>query len=160
MKNRDCSFVDGNQRFGFRATGVLLRDGKILIQRGVNDVDYALPGGHVALLETSAEALVREYKEELGVDIIVGRMIWVEEVFWKWGEWDAHTICHYHLVYLSEDSSLSMERIFNSLETDVSRLLFQWVDINDLEKYKIYPEFLKKELCNLSNDIKHFVTRE
>lgn len=160
MKNRDCSFVDANQRFGFRTAGVFILGNKILIQRGIKDKEFALPGGCVAFGETSAEALIREYKEELGVNVTVGRLIWVEEVFWKWSEWDVHTICHYHLIDLSSNSHLPRKGVFKSLDTDVSRLLFQWVDINELGNYKIYPVFLKDELSNLSDNIKHFITRE
>lgn len=160
LKNRDWLFIDENRIHNFRSTGVLFRDGKILIQRGINDTEFALPGGHVAWGETSAETLVREYKEELGVDISVGRLIWVEEVFWKWGEREAHTICHYHLVTLTIPSQIPMISIFKSLETDESRLIFQWVDIEELQNYKIYPVFLKDKITNLSDEIEHFVTRD
>jgi ADP-ribose pyrophosphatase YjhB (NUDIX family) len=60
MKERDWLFYDGDKTYNFRTTGVLIQNGKILIQRGVNDIDYALPGGQVAWGETSAEALMRE----------------------------------------------------------------------------------------------------
>ena len=32
---------------------------------------YATPGGHVESLETAEEAVVRELKEELGIDIVI-----------------------------------------------------------------------------------------
>lgn len=48
MKNIDWLFVEENRIHNFRSAGVLLNEGKILLQRGVEDTEYALPGGHVA----------------------------------------------------------------------------------------------------------------
>ncbi|HBL83746.1 MAG: hypothetical protein A2Y17_08600 [Clostridiales bacterium GWF2_38_85] len=135
LRKIDLRFNEDNKLFGFRSTGVLIHNGRILIQRGVDDTEFALPGGCVAWGETSAETLVREFKEELGVDIVIKRLIWVEEVFWKWGDKNAHTLCHYHLIALTDVSQIPNEGIIKSLETDESRLLFQWVDINKLGGY-------------------------
>lgn len=159
MKNRDWLFAEENRIHNFRSAAILLHEGKILLQRGVEDTEYALPGGHVAWGETSAEALIREYKEELGVTISVERLIWVEEAFWKWGLKEAHTLCHYHMVRLNSASQIPLSGLFKSLETDESRLIFQWVDINELQEYKVYPEFLQYKISNLADGIEHFVTR-
>lgn len=160
MKNRDWLFIDENRIHNFRSTGVLINDGKILIQRGTHDTEYALPGGHVAWGETSADTLIREYKEEMGADISVERLIWVEEVFWKWGVRDAHTLCHYHLVSINSPTQIPLNGVFKSLETDESRLIFQWVDVNELQHFKVYPVFIKDKITNLSDGIEHFVSRD
>ena len=47
-----------------RTVGVLVRDGKLLVQRDRDGSEYALPGGHVKIGESTADGLVREYKEE------------------------------------------------------------------------------------------------
>ena len=160
MKNKDWLFVDENRIYDFRSTGVLLNNGKILIQRGIDDTEFALPGGHVAWGETSAEALVREYMEELGANISIDRLLWVEETFWKWGVNKAHTICHYYLVNLSSPIQIPNSGTFKSLKTDESRLIFQWVDLSELQNYKIYPVFLNSKITNLSDGIEHFITRD
>lgn len=160
MGNRDWLFIEKNKIHSFRSAGVLINEGKILIQRSIDDSAFALPGGHVAWGETSAEALIREYKEELGVDITVDRLIWVEEVFWKWGERDTHTICHYHLIRLNNRNQIPNEGIFKSLETDESRLIFKWVNINELQYHSVYPTFLKEKVNDLSGGIEHFIGRD
>lgn len=50
---------------------------------------YAIPGGHVEVGETAKEAVVRELKEELGIEIVVEDQVGVieidgkrEEYFW------------------------------------------------------------------------------
>lgn len=50
--------------------GVLVKDGKILVQRDRNGNEYALSDGHIKLGETIADGLIREYKEETGADMI------------------------------------------------------------------------------------------
>lgn len=158
LKNKDWLFRDENRIYNFRSAGVLVNGGKILIQRAIDNTEFALPGGHVAFGETSAETLVREYNEELGVEVLVNRLIWVEEVFWKWGEREAHTICHYHLISLNIPLQIPTEGTFKSLESDESRLIFQWVNINEIKNYKIYPVFLKDKITNLTDGIEHFIT--
>lgn len=52
---------------------ILERDGKILLARRFNtgyaDGQYQMPSGHVESNEFPAEAIIREAKEEIGIDI-------------------------------------------------------------------------------------------
>ena len=61
--------------------GVLVKNNRVLVQRDKNGSEYALPGGHIKIGETLEAGLVREYKEETGVDIEVKRLLWSEECF-------------------------------------------------------------------------------
>jgi ADP-ribose pyrophosphatase YjhB (NUDIX family) len=163
LKNKDWLFIEGNKIFNFRTNGILVHNGKVLIQRSNEDVEYAVPGGQVAWGETSAEALVREFKEEMGADISADRLIWVEESFWKWGNKDAHSICHYYLVSLKDPSQIPEKGTFTSLDTDASRLIFQWIDIKQLKKspdITVYPLYLKDKITGISDGIEHFIYHE
>jgi ADP-ribose pyrophosphatase YjhB (NUDIX family) len=62
-----------------RACGVVLHAGKILLQRKVHESIWALPGGRVEDGETAESAVAREFTEELGWDVRVGRRLWVFE---------------------------------------------------------------------------------
>lgn len=57
----DCSVKTENAAFGYRTAGVLIKNGKILLQRERNGDEYAVPGGHVKLGERSDDALKREF---------------------------------------------------------------------------------------------------
>ena len=35
-----------------------------------------------------------------------------------------------------------------------------WIPIKDIDKYRAYPSFLKKEIGNLQPEIKHVITYE
>ncbi|MEG2200108.1 MAG: NUDIX hydrolase, partial [Anaerovorax sp.] len=58
-------------------------DGKILMVRQSHEGRsiWMAPGGGIEAGETSAEAAVREVKEETGLDIKIGNLLWhVEDV--------------------------------------------------------------------------------
>ncbi|MDI3340142.1 MAG: NUDIX domain-containing protein [Sphaerobacter sp.] len=65
----------GRAHFLYRAGGVCLQDGRVLLHRAVDDDYWSLPGGRCEILETAAEALAREMREELAVDVTVGRLL-------------------------------------------------------------------------------------
>ena len=61
------------------ARGVCVQDGKILLCRAKGGATTYLPGGHIEFGETGRQALVREVKEELGVDAQTGAFLGVVE---------------------------------------------------------------------------------
>lgn len=99
--DRDWFFRTDEYICDLRTVGVLIRNGKLLVQRDRDGSEYALPGGHVKIGETTADGLVREYREETGAEIKVGKLLWTEECFWKWNGTQAHNIAFYYLIELT-----------------------------------------------------------
>ena len=62
-----------------RVTGVVVEDGRILLLNQDADVgrSWSLPGGKLEDGETLAGALVREMKEETGLEVEPGRLLYV-----------------------------------------------------------------------------------
>lgn len=59
---------------------IITKDGKVLIDRDAQDADiWELPGGRLHVDEVPEEGLKREMKEELGIDIKIGTVIYVEQ---------------------------------------------------------------------------------
>ena len=61
------------------ARGVCVVDGKILLCKAKGGKTTYLPGGHIEFGETGRQALVREIKEELGLDSSTGAFLGVVE---------------------------------------------------------------------------------
>lgn len=66
-----------NSKFVIRCRAVIIHDGKLLVVRHVGKEFYALPGGHLELGETPLACVRREVIEELGIEPVVGRLLYV-----------------------------------------------------------------------------------
>ena len=82
--NQQSSFntTNAKQVFPEPTVGALIVDkqGKILLARSHKWFDkYTLPGGHIEVGESMADAVRREVKEEVGLDVEVMEMLLVQE---------------------------------------------------------------------------------
>lgn len=163
INTKDILFNSEDSVFSFRVAGVLILNGKILLQRPTNDIGYAYPGGHVNFGETSENALIREFKEEINVDIKPTKLLWIGENFFPWGKRDCHQICLYYLVDLCDASQISLNGSFyvqDKLAEKTWKLEFSWINLSTLKDIELYPENTKMKLINMSDNIEHFVYRE
>lgn len=154
----DILFKADDYIFDVRTVGVLVKDGKILVQRDRDGNEYALPGGHIQLGETTTDGLVREYKEETGADVRPLRLLWTEECFLGWNGRKAHNLAYYYLIELCEGSDIPNVGEFVS-HKDNCNVVIGWMPIDKLEDVIIYPEFLKKKIFELNSPPEHFVSR-
>ena len=155
---KDWIFATDNAVCDLRTVGVLIRDNKLLVQRDREGNEYALPGGHVKIGETTEEALIREFKEETDADIKCVRLLWTEECFWEWNRKQAHNISFYYLIELCDGSDIPNISEFVP-HKDNCNVLIGWVPIEQLNIITIYPEFLKNEIDRLNDLPKHFVSK-
>ena len=123
------------------ARGVCIRDGKILLCRAKGGKTTYLPGGHVEFGETGRQALVRETKEELGVDAETGAFLGVvENSFMQHGKPHAEVNLVYELKLPDGISAQSRE----------DWIEFEWRDIARLD------DLLPAEFRRLSVDADSF----
>ena len=120
------------------ARGVCARDGKVLLCLPKDRSYSYLPGGHIEFGETGREALVREMKEETGLDATAGELLGVvESSFVQKGE--KH--CEINLIYkMSLVSSLSSSSPLPSCE---DWICFDWVPCDRIATANLLPPEMK-----------------
>ena len=119
------------------ARGVCIEDGKVLLCLP-KDRSYAyLPGGHIEFGEKGREALVREMKEETGLDATAGELLGVvESSFVQKGE--KH--CEINLIYEMKVRGCGGEKV-RSLE---EWICFEWADCDKISSVNLLPGEMKK----------------
>lgn len=158
---QDILFKTEEFVFSYRIQGVLIRDGKALLQRSGDD--YAFVGGHVAAMETTCQTLVREFWEELHTDIAIDRLMAVGEVFFPWGSKPCHQIGLYYAVHLTDESQLPLDGVFHGYdELDGERidLDFCWIPLEELTQINVYPPEMIPHILSGSKEVLHFVYQE
>lgn len=87
--------------FKFRPSvyGVLIKGNHVLLKRHPSITQYELPGGGIELNETIDQGLVREFKEETGLEIEIGKVLHIEDSFFTHDNEDAHGILIFYQVH-------------------------------------------------------------
>jgi ADP-ribose pyrophosphatase len=142
-----------------RAAGILIKNGKVLLQAPKDSEEYAFIGGHVEFGEQSADTLCREWKEELGADITVGKLQWIEENFWIWNGEEQHTVCLTYTIVLDNESQIPLDGSFASKEQD-SNVWFHWIPLGEVKNLTVYPTDAANLLAQLNGGIQHIIYRE
>lgn len=128
---------------------ILIKDGKILLQRRSNPNKYgygmlAMPAGHLEANENVYDALKREMKEELGIDVINSEIVQVMNLKGDTDIYDAYFFtCNYN------------GSIKNIEKENVKTL--EWVDVNsNLEELMPYQKYALSKYLE-SNDNKYTI---
>ena len=159
----DMLFKTDDYIFSYRVGGVLIHKGKVLMQNAEGDDGYAFIGGHVAFGETTDETLVREFKEEIGADIKIERLLMVNENFFPWGNLPCQQINLYYLVSLKDESQIPLDRNFKALDelgNERIELDMCWLPLEDVPSKNIYPPQAKEHIMNIPDEIVYFVYKE
>lgn len=153
----DILFDTEKGRFSYRVAGLAVQDGRLLVQRAKGDDGLAIPGGHVAFGEMTEETLRREFQEELGLQVKVGGLAAVGEVFFHWGG-PCQQIALYYRVALTEGPWEGVRHGFDEYGGVREEIDFLWVPVEDLiaGKHKVYPPQAREWLTG-EGGIQHFV---
>ena len=123
------------------ARGVCVVDGRVLLCKARGGDSTYLPGGHIEFGEKGAEALVREIKEELGLDSTAGEMLGVvENSFLQHGRPHAEI----NLVYTLRLDCPEKEMLACRAQEDW--IEFEWRDLGDLDSANLLPPEMKRFL--------------
>ena len=158
----DILYKEKDFVFSYRVGGILIHDGRILLQKPLHD-DYSIIGGHVAAMETTAETLKREFAEELHADVEVGEMMAVGEIFFPWGGRPCHQISLYYRVELTDPTAIPLRGSFfgyDDLDNQRINLEYCWISLEELASIRVYPQELVPHIVSGTGEILHFVSRQ
>ena len=123
------------------AKAVVIKDGKLLAIKlnDGNEEFYILPGGGQDSEEQLPQAAVREVREETGLDVKCGDLLFVIEGVH--GE-DFHRV---DLVFACEYVGLSANA---ELHGDNNQIGYEWLDLAILNRLPLYPSKLRRPIMN------------
>ncbi|UII56148.1 NUDIX hydrolase [Cytobacillus spongiae] len=156
----DLVFVKGNQCFNYRAAAVCIEEGHILLNRGKEEDYWFLPGGRVQMMESGAEALRRELKEEIGAVLHVESLLWIVENFFILDKHQFHEIGLYYKGALQGSSFIEKGGTPFVIQDQQKEFLFQWIPIEQVKHLNIQPTFLQNRLEQLPKYTEHLILRQ
>ncbi|NLZ52866.1 MAG: 8-oxo-dGTP diphosphatase MutT [Thermoanaerobacteraceae bacterium] len=108
--------------------GVIADNDKVLITRRAPKENFAggweFPGGKIEVDETPQDCLVRELKEELNIEVSIGKFC--TEVTHDYGNMNINLITYYCTIINGEIQVSVHDK-------------YKWVNIKDLLKYDLLP---------------------
>ena len=130
------------------ALGIAIKNNKLLVGEGFdkikNQTFYRCLGGGIEFLEKSSDALKREFKEEIGANIIIKDFLGISENIFTYEGKNAHEIIFFYSIELPDNNYKNEYHIVDENDS----YLAKWIDINDFKnKSKIlYPDEIFKYL--------------
>ena len=156
----DCGFTRENHWFRYRAAAIIVENGCVLLAGNENEDYLYSVGGGVHMGETAEAAVLREVLEETGVQYEIDHLAVIHENFFNETSGtlkglDCHEISLYFLM-----KPRGTQELHSNSYTCGAKEEMHWIPINDLNKYKAFPSFLKEYLSTEHSGIEHIVTDE
>ena len=157
----DITFETEAGRFNYRVCAVLLDRGRILAMHDERSPYFYLPGGRVRMGERAEDAVLREVREELGIEARILRPLWLSQSFFNEDvvRVDYHELCLYFLVDASATDLLTRGDRFRGPELRHVHD-FEWLPFERLKNEYFYPLFLKTEIFHLPEQLTLRTDRE
>lgn len=128
--------------------GVVRNGNKLLVSKGYDKTKkqefYRCLGGGIEFLEKSEDALKREFKEELNIEIEIGKFLGISENIFNYIGKNAHELILFYDAYINDrDYQEKYTLIEDDLETEAI-----WIDVNRFKNKELilYPEQIFKYL--------------
>ena len=144
----DCAFSQGNNWFRYRTGGFIMHDNKLLFVKSNFGGYYYILGGAVHLGETSKDCILREVREEAGIEAKIDHLAVVAENFFKGKDGfvdgkDCHVLEFYYLLTVKDMSGLK------TVTDDGEELC--WIDIDKVAASDIKPAFVPERIGEILN---------
>lgn len=154
----DCFITKDNKWFRYRAAAIIIEEGCVLFAGNEKSNYYYSIGGGVHMGETAYDAVLREVYEETGIMYRVDRLAVIHENLFNDNSGtlkglDCHEICFYFLMKSRGTKELNSNSYSQGVKEEM-----KWIPIEDLDKYKAFPSFMKDYVTKMPLNIVHIVT--
>jgi 8-oxo-dGTP pyrophosphatase MutT (NUDIX family) len=126
-----------------RLRAIIEHEGRMLLVQGRARTHWALPGGHLEEGESLPDAMRREIIEELGVEPVLGKVLYVYQLFFADGE---ESLEFFYEVINSADF-LDVDRSQTS-HGELELAAHAFVDVSQPTELQILPEFLREHVTH------------
>ncbi|MCR4713036.1 MAG: NUDIX domain-containing protein [Treponemataceae bacterium] len=156
----DCGFTKDNKWFRYRAAAIIVEDSHVLFAGNEKDDYFYSIGGGVHIGETAEDAVKREVLEETGVPYEIDHLAVIHENFFDESSgtlkgMDCHEIALYFMMKPRGTKQLNSDSYTQGVKESM-----HWIPIDEIDKFKAFPTFLKDFLKSDHNGIEHIVTDE
>jgi len=146
--NNDVSFIidELNVKFNFRVAGLIKEGEKTFLQKNTKENFYYPLGGRVKYLEHSKDALIREIKEEVNIDINRDDVNFLDiiENFFTFNNVKYHELLFVYEIKTPKE--LINRNNFTSIDKEIE--FNTWVDLKEIKDLDLRPTELKKYLLS------------
>ena len=154
MNEPNIRMITDSCKYTLRASALIIRDGHLLTAHYGDQKCCYTVGGGVQLGESSLEAVKREMREELGCELSIVRLLYVQERFYSFQGLKHHETVFFYLVDGSECKAVDGVHTDQALET------LHWISMNELKHTDIVPHFLRDGLDELPLQPVHLISYE
>lgn len=122
--------------------GIVRKGNKLLVSKGYDKSKkqefYRCLGGGIEFLERSEDALIREFKEELNINIKVGKFLGICESIFNYKGKNAHELVLLYDAYIDDKDYQEKYKVID----DESESEAVWIEINRFKdkELTLYPE--------------------
>lgn len=144
--------------FRYSVKAIIIKNNKLLVE----SVDYGqgrfskLPGGGHEWGETMHEAIIRECKEELNINVTPLRLVLARDYIAKNHNQSYDLDCFHQAELMFECEAIDFSNLGNGCEPDSDDQKIQWIDLDKLADSDFYPKAIIPYLKNIK-DIKETI---
>ncbi len=147
--------------FKLRTCGIIKNGDKYLVSTS-DEIRkfYSFAGGHVMLGENTDDAVVREVKEETGLETKIKSLLAIEQLFFKREDgMPFHEICYYYLVETKQKIEPKDFYIDENDHGEIKHHHFCWKTLDELASLDVRPKHVL-EIIDKGKEHQHLIRYE
>lgn len=152
----DLTFRMKQGTFNYRVGAIIIHDGKLLLMHNEEEPYYYTVGGRVHFNETTEETVVREVREEIGIDLEIDRFLFFQEQFFD-GKVTGTHIHELGVYYLMKDSPALENLECHSVTARGVAEELHWIPLEETGSCYIVPESIAARLRSLPEHAEHII---